>query len=157
MAELPKSKPEVINGKLRMAGDRILLKPLEWEGTDVHGEGSVLHVVRSGRPLRGRVIEVGPGIHPVSKRVKSDDGRKQRIEFSKRFRPTEVKVGDIVELGGLNIYDGKGYNFPEVIYNGERCLIVTERDVAIVRDVDVIDEAGRPCRISVVGPINNWP
>lgn len=135
MAEIPKGKPEVINGKLRMAGDRILLKPLEWEGEEVHGAGSRIAVVRSGRPLRGVVREVGPGIHPVSKRIKSADGQKQRIEFSKRFRPTEVKPGDIVELGGLNIYDGKGYNFPEVIYNGERCLIVTERDVAILREV----------------------
>ena len=76
------------------------------------------------------MLAVGPGIHPVSKRIKSHDGQKQRIEFSKRFRPTEVKVGDTVELGGLNIFGGNGYDFPEVMVNGEKCLIVTERDVA---------------------------
>lgn len=125
---------EVIYGNLRMTGDRILLKPLEWSGEDVHGRGSRILVQRHGRSLRGKVAAIGPGIHPVSKRTKSPDGKQQRVEFSKRFRPTEVKVGDIVELGGLNIFGGNGYDFPEVIVNGERHLIVTERDVAIVRD-----------------------
>lgn len=125
---------EVINGNLRMTGDRILLKPLAWEGESVHGQGSVIAVVRTGRPLRGEVLAVGPGIHPVSKRVATDGGKRQRVEFSKRFRPTQVKVGEVVELGGLNIFDGQGYDFPEVIVNGEKCLIVTERDVAGVRE-----------------------
>lgn len=123
---------EVISGSLRMRGDRILLKPLDWEGEEVHGAGSVIAVQRSGRPLRGVVRAVGPGIHPVSKRIKS--GNSQRIEFSKHFRPTEVRIGDVVELGGLNIFDGKGYQFPEVILNGEKCLVVTERDIAGVRN-----------------------
>ena len=123
---------EYITGSLRMTGDRILLRPLDWEGEEVHGVGSLLTVIRSGRPVHGVVRAVGPGIHPVSKRKDLGDGRK-RIEFSKRFRATEVKVGDVVHIGGLNIFDGKGYEFPEVIVNGERCIIITERDVAGVR------------------------
>lgn len=124
----------IIFGALRMRGDRILLKPLDWNGAPVHGEGTRIHVVRSGRPVRGMVVAVGPGIHPVSKRIKSADGKKQRIEFSKRFQPTEVRVGDVLELGGLNIFDGTGYQFPEVTVNGELHIIVTERDVAGVRE-----------------------
>lgn len=124
---------EVISGNLRMTGDRILLKPLDWNGSGVHGAHAKIIAVRNGRTLRGTVLAVGPGIHPVSKRRNLGDGR-QRIEFSKRFRPTEVKVGDTVELGGLNIFDGQGYDFPEVMVNGEKCLIVTERDVAGVRE-----------------------
>jgi hypothetical protein len=124
---------EIVNGTLRMTSDRLLLKPLEWEGEDVHGKGSRLHVVRHGRPVRGVVVAAGPGHFPVSKRTKLNDGR-CRIEYSKHFRPTEVKPGDIIDLGGLNVFDGHGYAFTEVIYNGVKHLICQERDVAIVRD-----------------------
>lgn len=126
------SQEEVVNGRMRMTGDRLLIKPLEW---NEHGDVSkIIAVERRGNVLRGRVVSVGPGIYPTSRRVRSSDGRSTRVDYSKRFRPTEVKPGDIVELGGLNQFDGKGYNFPTVIYNGERHLIVTERDVALVRD-----------------------
>jgi co-chaperonin GroES (HSP10) len=123
----------VINGTLRMTSDRILLQPLDWSGEDVHGEGSRINVIRKGRPLRGRVVAVGPGHHPVSKRTDIGQG-KRRIDYSKHFRPTEVNVGEVVELGGLNQFDGAGYQFTEVIYNGELHLICQERDVALVRD-----------------------
>lgn len=111
--------------QLRMLGDRILLKPLAWEPS------KIIEVVRHGRPLRGVVMAIGPGIHPVSKRVNQANG-KRRVEYSRRFRPCEVKVGDTVELGGLNIFDGKGYDFPEVIVGNETMLICTERDVCVV-------------------------
>jgi co-chaperonin GroES (HSP10) len=117
---------EVIIGQLRMLGDRILLKPLEWD------TNTTIHAIRHGRPVRGEVIAIGPGLHPVSKRTKLADGR-QRIDFAKRFQATEAKPGDVVELGGLNIFDGKGYEFPEVIVNGVKHLIVTERDVCGIR------------------------
>lgn len=118
---------EVINGSLRMLGDRILLKPLDWEASQI------ITAIRQGRPVRGEVVAVGPGIHPVSKRTKLQDGR-QRIDFSKRFQRTEVKPGDVIELGGLNIFDGKGYDFPEVIVDGIKHLIISERDVCGVRE-----------------------
>lgn len=124
---------EVINGTLRLLSDRILLKPLDWQGEEVHGEGARLHVVRSGRTLRGLVVAVGKGHHPTSKRTKLNDGRR-RVEYSRHFRPTEVKPGDVVELGGLNVFDGNGYQFVEILYNGEKHLICQERDVAMVRD-----------------------
>lgn len=123
---------EVVNGTLKMRGDRILVKPLEW---NEHGDVSrIIAVERRGNCLRGSVVAVGPGVFPVSKRITSHDGKSRRIEFSKRFRPTEVRVGDVVELGGLNAFDGRGYSFPSIIFNGEKHLIVTERDVALVRD-----------------------
>lgn len=125
----------VINGTLRMTSDRILLKPLEWTGEDVHGSDTRIHVVRHGRPLRGVVVAIGPGHFPVSKRKDIGNG-KRRIEYSKHFRPTEVKPGDVVELGGLNQFDGLGYDFSKdsVIYHGELHLICQERDVACVRE-----------------------
>lgn len=115
--------------QLRMRGDRILLRPLKWEPS------KIIEVVRHGRPLRGEVVAIGPGIHPISKRIKQADGR-MRVEYSRIFRPTQVKVGDIVELGGLNIFDGKGYDFTEVIVGNETMLLCTERDVCGVVDAD---------------------
>lgn len=129
---------EIINGKLRMTSDRLLVAPLDWD----HGCKHII-AIRHGDPVRGIVREVGPGHNPVCKRTnfKRDGNQMQRIEFSKRFRPTEVKVGDIIELGGLNIFDGKGYPIvQDVIYNGEYCIIIQERSVACVRD-DLKDSA----------------
>lgn len=124
---------EVINGTLRMTSDRVLLKPLEWDGEDVHGKGSRIKVIRKGRPLRGIVKAIGPGHYPL-KYIPTQHGPKGSYKLSKHFRPTEVKVGDQVEIGGLNAFDGEGYSFPEVLYNGEKCIICQERDIAIVTE-----------------------
>lgn len=126
---------EVINGRMRMTSDRLLIKPMEWNGEDVHGAGTKIVAVRHGNPVRGQVVAVGPGHYPVCKRTNLSDGRR-RIEYSKHFRPTEVRPGDVVEFGALNanVFDGKSYPFTEVLYNGEPHLICQERDVTIVRD-----------------------
>lgn len=109
--------------KLKMTGDRILLRPLEVEFL------SVLEIVRAGRPVRGEVIAVGPGHNPIKYKPSSKPGHRLAV-LSNHFQPTTVKPGDIVELGGLNVFDGQGYQFPEVIIGTEKFLIITERDVA---------------------------
>lgn len=118
---------EIINGTLRMLSDRLLLKPLDWDAS------KTIIAIRYGRPVRGEVIAVGPGHHPIKYKPNAQ-GKRGLMDYSKRFQRTEVKPGDIVELGGLNQYDGKGYQFTEVIYNGVPHLICQERDVCIVRD-----------------------
>ena len=118
---------EVVNGTLRMTSDRILLKPLDWDAS------KTIIAIRHGRPVRGEVIAVGPGHNPIKYKPNAL-GKKAKMDYSRHFRPTEVRPGDIVELGGLNQYDGKGYQFTEVIYNGTPHLICAERDVCIVRD-----------------------
>lgn len=114
---------ELVNGTLRMIGDRILVKPLDWDASK-----SII-AIRHGRPVRGEVIAVGPGENPK----KYKDGR-SKFDYAKRFVRTEVKPGDIVELGGLNIFDGLGYAFSEVLIGTEFHIICNEKDVAIVRD-----------------------
>lgn len=113
--------------QVRMIGDRILLKPLKWEPS------KILEVVRHGRALRGEVMAIGPGHNPMKYRKERN---KKLMDYSKRFRPTEVRVGDVIELGGLNQFDGKGYDFPEVIVGNERMLICSERDVAVVCEME---------------------
>lgn len=111
--------------QVRLLGDRILLRPLDWEPS------RIISVVRKGRPLRGEVMAIGPGHHPIKYRP-HPDGKHRIAEYRKHFRPTEVKVGDIVELGGLNVFDGLGYVFTEVVVGNETMMICTERDVALI-------------------------
>ena len=108
---------------VRLLGDRILVRPLKWQPS------KILEVVRFGRPLRGEVMAVGPGHHPLKYR-RGPKGPKQFMDYSRHFRPTEVKVGDIVELGGLNVFDGVGYKFSEVLVGVETMIVCSERDVA---------------------------
>lgn len=122
---------------VRMLGDRILLKPLAWEPS------KILEVVRFGRPLRGQVMRIGPGHNPIKYKA-GPKGRKQFMDYSKRFRPTEVREGDIVELGGLNQFDGEGYKFQEVTVGNEKMLICTERDVAMVCESTQEQSNGKP-------------
>lgn len=115
--------------EVRLLSDRILLRPLDWEPS------KIISVVRKGRPLRGEVMAIGPGLHPIKYR-KTNDPNVRIADYSKHFRPTEVKVGDVVELGGLNQFDGQGYMFPEVVVGNVTMIICTERDVAGVRDAN---------------------
>lgn len=108
--------------QFRPVGDRILLRPLKW------APSKILEVVRHGRPLRGEVMAIGPGHNPLKYGTRGDKTKK--MDYSKHFRPVDVKVGDIVELGGLNVFDGKGYQFPEVLVGNETMIICSERDVA---------------------------
>lgn len=104
--------------KLRPLRDRIIIKPLEWDAS------RIIFAIRNGRPVRGEVIAVGPGCYP--KKYAKD---RSSYRLSKHFQRTEVKPGDIVELGGLNIFDGAGYSFPEIAIGTERYLICQEQDV----------------------------
>lgn len=115
-----------------MLGDRLLIKPLEWRPS------AVIDVVTKRRPFSGLVVAVGPGKYP--KRIANTHDPKRRVmTLKRRFQPTEVRVGDVVELGGLNVFDGQGYIFPEVIVNGERHLIVSEQDVCGIRAPEMGD------------------
>lgn len=105
-----------------MMGDRVLVRPLKWEPS------KLLEVVRHGRPVRGEIVAVGTGCFS-KKYTKNHDGQKTGFKYSKHFRPTEVKVGDIVELGGIDVFDGRGYAFTEVIVGNETMLICQEQDV----------------------------
>jgi co-chaperonin GroES (HSP10) len=112
--------------QFRPIGDRILLRPLAWKPSEI------IDVVRYGRTLRGEVMAIGPGHNPLKYKTRGD--KTKTMDYSKHFRPVDVKVGDVVELGGLNVFDGQGYQFPEVIVGTETMIVCTERDVAGVVD-----------------------
>lgn len=116
--------------KLRLLRDRILVRPLDWTPS------SIVQVVRHGRALRGVVAEVGPGRYYRRYRPHPTDPRKRQYVETGTFIRTEVKVGDVVELGGLNAYDGQGYNFPQVTIGTETFLIAQEQDVCFVDETE---------------------
>src|SRR6187399_565535 len=126
---------EIITGTIRLLEDRMLLRSLEWDAS------KIIIAIRHGRPVRGEVMAIGKGHYPIIYREGRDAqgnwSKRAKMARSNHFRPTEVKVGDIVELGGLNAFDGAGFKFDEILYNGEKCLLCTERDVALVREQEV--------------------
>lgn len=108
--------------KLRMLRDGILLEPLDWQPSHV------IELVRFGRPLRGIVKAIGPGCYR-KRYLKNEQGQRCAVRETSAYIPTEVKVGDIVELGGLNIFDGQGYQFQDVMIEGKTHLLCREADV----------------------------
>jgi co-chaperonin GroES (HSP10) len=108
---------------IRPLRDNIVIEPLDWKPS------STLEVVYTGKPLRGRVRAIGPGRYP--KLYNGPKGRRSKTWDSKSFRPTEVKVGDVVELGGLEI---RGYLFATVRWGSKEVIVCSEQDIAIVYD-----------------------
>ena len=103
--------------------DQIILEPIPWPFSDI------LEVVYTGRPLRGKVKAVGKGTFP--KRYNGPKGVRTKSWDSRAFRPCDVKVGDIVQIGGLGI---GGYLFPTIIWGDKEHVICSERDVTCIEE-----------------------
>jgi co-chaperonin GroES (HSP10) len=109
--------------KVKPLGDRIFVKPLDWDAS------KIVFAIREGRPVRGIALAVGPGRYQT--RYNKD---RSKLYETESYVPTTVKPGDIVEWGGLNIFDGQGYSFEEIAWGNERVLVITERDVCFIRE-----------------------
>lgn len=105
--------------RIRPLRDQIIVEPLPWEPS------SVIEVVTRSKPLRGVVRAVGPGCHPM--RYNGPKGRRTKSWRAKCFRPCDVKVGDIVELGGLEL---GGYLHMSINWGGKEMVVCREEDVA---------------------------
>lgn len=118
--EITRKSLDMVQGNLRLLGDRLLIKELPVP------LGVTIHAMWRGKPVRGLVVASGPGEYP--KRYNPD---RSKTWPSKAFLATQVKVGDIVHLGGLEI---GGYSFPHFLLNGEDHLIVSEKDVTGIEE-----------------------
>jgi co-chaperonin GroES (HSP10) len=114
----PDSLPETVT--IRPLRDYIIVKPIEWRPS------ATIDVIHKNKPLRGTITAVGPGCYP--KRYNKD---RTKTWDSQAFRRTEVKVGDTVELGGLEI---GGYLFPEIMIGNTVHVIAREEDVCAVHN-----------------------
>jgi hypothetical protein len=104
--------------KIRPLRDQIILEPLPWPFSDT------IEVVYAGRPLRGKVKAIGRGIYPT--RYNGPKGKRTKSWSSMSFRPCDVKVGDIVQIGGLGI---DGYLFQTFRWGNVTHVVCSERDV----------------------------
>ena len=106
------------DSQVRPLRDQIIVEPIPWPFSDI------IEVVYTGRPLRGKVRAVGPGIY--EKRYNGPKGKRTKSWDSKTLRPTEVKVGDIVQLGGLSI---DGYLFQQFRWGATNVVVCREADI----------------------------
>ena len=89
--------------KIKPLDDRVVIEPLEAEAkTD---GGIVLPDTAKEKPIKGKVIAVGPG-------VLLEDGKRG---------PMSLKKGDLVIFGK--------FSGNEITVEGEECLIMKESDV----------------------------
>lgn len=120
-----------VSGKIKPTEDWLIVKPLPprlSQTIAAHWNGEV---------TRGEVIAVGPGkyrnLHErgfkPGKEGKAEQYRK--VRKSKVFVPTEVKVGEIVNLGGMDI---GGYLWKHIQVDGQDCVWCMEADVCFVED-----------------------
>lgn len=109
--------------KIKPLRDQIILEPIPWPFSEV------LEVVYRGRPLRGKVKAIGPGTY--QKRYDGPKGRRSKSWDSKHLTPCDVKVGDIVQLGGLSI---DGYLFPTFRWGNQEHVVCREADVTVIED-----------------------
>jgi len=106
---------------IRPLRDQIVVKPLPWEPSP-YLKSKGVEIVWQGGVLRGEVLAVGPGHYP--KQYNKD---RSKCWDSKTFQPTDIKVGDIVELGGLEIH---GYDhWLHIQWGTDTVIIAREADV----------------------------
>lgn len=110
--------------KLRCLRDQMIVQPLDL----VHSR--YLIVQSHGKPMRGVVKVIGPGTYP-NKYDHPDKQKRTKMWSSMQYRPTEVKVGDVVHLGGL---ENGGYSFETFIWGDRLHLHCTEKDVCFIEE-----------------------
>ena len=118
--------------KFRPLHDRVVVRRIE-EDKKTAG-GIIIPDTVKEKPMQGEVIAVGPGRYPI--KYNGRKGVRTKSWLGKHFIPTEIKVGDIVELGGLQLGDNqfRGYNFQTFLWGTKEYLICREGDVAGIVD-----------------------
>lgn len=106
---------------LRPLRDGILVKVLPLALSET------IHAHWNGSAVRGEVVAVGKGHYPNRHSRGTTEGKEWRkVHSSVNFRPTEVKVGQIVHLGGM---ENGGYLFTKLYIDHEEHVLATERDI----------------------------
>jgi co-chaperonin GroES (HSP10) len=115
---------------IRCLRDRIVVEPLDWRPSKI-----IIVAGYQGKPLRGIVLAAGPGCYPIQYQdamtgrwsFSVPKGRRKAMRPSKAFRPCDVRVGDLVEFGGLEI---GGFLHPTIMWGNKEVVLCREEDVA---------------------------
>lgn len=108
--------------QLRPLRDQIVVKVLPLKLSDT------IIANWQGKAVRGIVVATGPGRYPNLYTSGRKDGKDTRsVRESAHFRATEVKVGQVVQLGGMEI---QGYLFQRLYIEGEEHILCSEQDIA---------------------------
>lgn len=112
------------DAKIQPKHDYLVVEPLGVE------HSKILAVIEHTKPLRGIVKAVGPGHYPLCY-DHPDKHKRTRMWRSSTFQPTQVKVGDVVELGAVKI-DGRivGYSFQQIMWGNRIHILCREADVS---------------------------
>lgn len=97
---------------------------------------AVIYLAEQTKPLKGIVLAAGPGKYPLCY-DHPEKHKRTKMWTSKRFQPTEVKVGDEIEVGGAEI---RGYAFETCMYGDKFCFWCTEGDVAGIVTAEPLDQ-----------------
>lgn len=108
--------------RLRPLRDQLIVEPLDV----VYSR--ILIVSIQSKPLRGIVRAAGPGCYPKQYDHR-DKHKRTKMWDSLKFRPTEVKVGDVVQLGGAGI---GGYAFEQFWWGDRVHLHCREEDICAI-------------------------
>lgn len=120
--------------KLRPLRDQIIVKAIEWRPS------AVIHLAgNERRPMRGEVVAVGPG-QRVKRYWRNAKGEKCKVGETGQVIPTEVRPGDIVELGGLEL---DGYRFPQLTIGSEVHVIAQEQDITLIHEGPLASETSQ--------------
>jgi co-chaperonin GroES (HSP10) len=110
-----------VSGQIRPLRDQIIVKPLP------PALSQTIAADWNGEAVRGRVVAVGPGKHPnIHTRFQKDGKEVRTVRQSTQFRPCDVKVGNVVQLGGMEL---GGYLWNHLHIDGEDHIICMEADV----------------------------
>ena len=111
---------------LRPLRDKILVKVESLELSDT------IIAEWKGKPVRGRVVAAGPGRYPnIHTRGERHGESFHEIRASRQFRATEVRVGQMVEFGGMEI---GGYPLQQIYLDGQLHILTSEQDVVGVHE-----------------------
>ena len=111
--------------QIRPLRDQIIVEPLDVD------HATQIVVIEDTKPVRGIVKAVGPGHYP-KQYDHPDKHRRTKMWDSTHFQPTQIKVGDIIQLGSPQ--DGRGYSFQTFLWGTVPHLIAREADVCGVED-----------------------
>lgn len=119
------------DAKIRPLRDQLIVEPLNV----VLSQTIITH--EDTKPLRGIVKAAGPGHYPKCY-DHEEKHRRTKMWDSDVFHPTQVKVGDVVELGGYGI---GGYSFQTLHWGEKLHIICREADVSGIVEGLTADQA----------------